>query len=67
MPPKGDEPDHHKNQIDPNPKKRQSHLKAITNRGLQRAGENLIKSTLFGHDYVLKNLVAQAGRFIRTT
>ncbi|KAK1990628.1 hypothetical protein LX36DRAFT_532266, partial [Colletotrichum falcatum] len=63
---KGDSLDHIRNQIDPNPNERQSQLQAITDRGLQRADKKQITYTLFGHDFVLKDQVAQAGRLIQT-
>ncbi|KAK2024517.1 hypothetical protein LX32DRAFT_500459, partial [Colletotrichum zoysiae] len=63
---KDDSLDYIRNQIDPNPNERQSQLKAITDRGLQRADEKQITYTLFGHDFVLQDQVAQAGRLIQT-
>ncbi|KAH7309672.1 hypothetical protein B0I35DRAFT_358880 [Stachybotrys elegans] len=66
MPPQGDGLDDTQNRIDSNPNKRHGQLKEITYRGLQRADEKHIKYTLFGHDFVLKDQVAQAGRFIQT-
>ncbi|KDN70108.1 hypothetical protein CSUB01_12021 [Colletotrichum sublineola] len=64
--PQGDDLDYTENRIDPNPDKRQSQLKTITDRGLQRAGEKQMTYTLFGHAFVLKDQVAKAGQLIQT-
>ncbi|KAI6356682.1 hypothetical protein MCOR31_010581 [Pyricularia oryzae] len=65
MPTETDNLNRIENRIDPNPNKRQNQLKTITDRGLQRADENEITYTLFGHDFVLSKQVAQAGQLIQ--
>ncbi|KAH7309927.1 hypothetical protein B0I35DRAFT_359014 [Stachybotrys elegans] len=65
MRPRSDDLDDTKNRMDCNSDKRQSQLKAIMDRGLQRADEKQIKYTLFGHDFVLKEQVTQAAQFIQ--
>ncbi|KAF6789677.1 vegetative incompatibility protein het-e-1 [Colletotrichum sojae] len=60
------DPDHAENRIEANPSKRQAQLKMITDRGLRRADERQTRYTLFGHEYVVKDQVAQASQLVQT-
>ncbi|KAF6807326.1 vegetative incompatibility protein het-e-1, partial [Colletotrichum musicola] len=53
------------NQIDTHPEKRQAQLKAITDEGLRRAEEKRTKYTVFGHEFILRDQVAQAAQFFQ--
>ncbi|KAI1854212.1 hypothetical protein JX266_001353 [Neoarthrinium moseri] len=54
---------HPENRINTHPDKRQAQLKSITDRGMQRADEKKTKYTIFGHDFVLRDQIAQVAQF----
>ncbi|KAF6798278.1 vegetative incompatibility protein het-e-1 [Colletotrichum sojae] len=58
-------PSHSENQLHTDPRKRRAQLEAITDRGLRRAAETRTKYTIFGHEFVLKDQVAQATKFFQ--
>ncbi|KAF6834847.1 vegetative incompatibility protein het-e-1, partial [Colletotrichum plurivorum] len=61
-----EDPDRAENRIEDNPGERQAQLKTITDRGLRRADERQTRYTLFGHEYVVKDQVAQASQLVQT-
>ncbi|KAF6802795.1 vegetative incompatibility protein het-e-1, partial [Colletotrichum musicola] len=65
-PQQDEDPDRAENRIEANPGERQAQLKTITDRGLRRADERQTRYTLFGHEYVVKDQVAQASQLVQT-
>ncbi|KAL6812523.1 hypothetical protein J3E69DRAFT_348833 [Trichoderma sp. SZMC 28015] len=54
-----------KNQIEADPKIRLAQLKTITNSGLQRLDEKKSRCFIFGHEFILRDQLAQATQFIQ--
>ncbi|KAH8752747.1 hypothetical protein F5883DRAFT_388899, partial [Diaporthe sp. PMI_573] len=57
--------DRAENYIKTDPDTRRAQLKKITDQGMHRADEKQTRYTIFGHEFVLKDQVAQAAQFIK--
>ncbi|OHW91558.1 vegetative incompatibility protein het-e-1 [Colletotrichum incanum] len=57
--------DHAENRINADPDTRRDQLKKIVDQGLQQADERKTKYSIFGREFVLRDQVAQATRFIQ--